>query len=136
MTLRNVDDISLTGSGDVYFKEGVNANILRLAVTGSGDVIGKINVKTLESDVTGSGDIKISGHADNAKIGVTGSGDFSGRSLATINAVVRVGGSGDVAVNVSGSLQANVTGSGDIHYGGNPKNISKSTSGSGDISRF
>jgi hypothetical protein len=136
VTLRNVDDISLTGSGDVYFKEGVNANILRLAVTGSGDVIGKINVKTLESEVTGSGDVKVSGRAENAKVGVTGSGDFSGRSLSTTNAVVRVGGSGDASVNVSGSLQANVTGSGDIHYGGNPRNVAKSTSGSGDISRF
>jgi hypothetical protein len=136
VTLRNVDGISLTGSGDVYFKEGLNANMLRLSVTGSGDVIGKINAKTLESSVTGSGDVKVSGRAENAKVSVTGSGDFSGRDLSTTNAVVHVGGSGDASVRVSGSLQANVTGSGDIHYGGDPKNVAKSTSGSGDISRF
>ncbi|HTH81657.1 MAG TPA: head GIN domain-containing protein [Mucilaginibacter sp.] len=136
VTIRNVDGISLTGSGDVFFKEGINADRLRLALTGSGDLNGKINVKTLESDITGSGDVKVKGHADNAKVGVTGSGDFTGKELNTTNAVVRVGGSGDASVYVTGSLQANVTGSGDIHYGGNPKNIAKSTSGSGDISRF
>jgi hypothetical protein len=136
VSIKDVTGISLTGSGDVYFKEGINANSLKLGLTGSGDVTGRVNVKNLESSVTGSGDIKVSGHADNSRVSVTGSGDYSGRDLATVNTSARVGGSGDVGVNVSGSLDASVTGSGDIHYTGNPKNIRKSKTGSGDIDRF
>ncbi len=47
--------------------------------------------------------------------------------------MVSVGGSGDAAVNASESLKASVTGSGDIHYSGHPKNVAKSKTGSGDI---
>lgn len=135
VSVKNINSIALTGSGDVYFKEGISADNLRLAVTGSGDMSGKLNAKTLETSITGSGDVKVSGHADNSKVSVTGSGNYSGRDVSTINTIVRIGGSGDASVNASGSLQANVTGSGDIRYIGNPKNISKSKSGSGDIGR-
>ncbi|MDB5157690.1 MAG: hypothetical protein JWR50_2397 [Mucilaginibacter sp.] len=134
VTIKNVNRIALTGSGDVFFKDGINANSLSLELTGSGDLYGKVNAKGLESTLTGSGDVKISGHANNQKIEVTGSGDYSAHGLTTTNTSVSVGGSGDASVNVSGNLKASVTGSGDIHYSGSPKYVSKSKSGSGDIS--
>lgn len=134
VTIKDVNSIALTGSGDVYFKDGINANNLSLSVTGSGDVSGKINAKGLESSVTGSGDVRITGHANDQKVDVTGSGDYSAHGLTTNNTVVSVGGSGDVSVTVSGNLKASVTGSGDIHYSGSPKYVSRSKSGSGDIS--
>jgi hypothetical protein len=136
VTIKNVDGIALTGSGDVFFKDGITAGNLRLQLTGSGDLLGKVNAKALFASITGSGDIKISGHADGQKVNVTGSGDYSARDLTSTNVVVSVSGSGDASVYASGNLAATVAGSGDIHYGGNPKNISKSKSGSGDIERF
>jgi hypothetical protein len=47
-----------------------------------------------------------------------------------------VSGSGNAAVYVSNSLNAHVSGSGGVHYGGNPKNVSKSKSGSGSINHW
>jgi hypothetical protein len=134
VTLKTVDAISLTGSGDVSFKNGVSANSLKLSLTGSGDVEGKVTAKNLEANITGSGDVKVWGHADNSKVNLTGSGDYSGSELTTNNTIASVGGSGDVSVHASGSLQARVAGSGDIHYSGNPKDVVKTKSGSGDIS--
>jgi hypothetical protein len=134
VTIKNCNGISLTGSGDVYFKDGIAANDLNLSLTGSGDVSGKITAKNVSCSITGSGDLRVSGRADNSKVTVTGSGDFSGRDLTTNTTVVFVGGSGDASVHATGTLKASVTGSGDVHYAGSPHNISKSTSGSGDIS--
>jgi hypothetical protein len=134
VTLKTVDAISLTGSGDVSFKEGVTANALKLQLTGSGDVSGKVTTKSLETSITGSGDVEVWGRADKSSVSLTGSGDYSGNDLATINTSAAVGGSGDITLNVSGSLEARVSGSGDIHYKGGPKNVSKTKSGSGDIS--
>ncbi len=136
VSIHEIEGIELTGSGDVYFKEGVTASSMRLHLTGSGDITGKLTAKNLESAITGSGDIKVSGHADNSKVSVTGSGDYTARDLITGNTSARVSGSGDVTVNVNESLEASVTGSGDIHYSGNPKNIRKSKTGSGDISKL
>jgi hypothetical protein len=95
VTAKDLNAINLTGSGDVFFKDGITTNALKLHVSGSGDMNGRVEVKTLESDLTGSGDMKISGHATGSTVSVVGSGDFTARSLVTVSTSVRVSGSGD-----------------------------------------
>jgi len=133
ITAKEINSISLSGSGDVDFKGGIKAENLSISLTGSGDMDGKITATAVETSVTGSGDIALSGRTQNLKARVTGSGDLSTRGLQSTNVYVEVTGSGDADVYASGSLNAHVSGSGDINYSGNPKSISKSKSGSGSI---
>ncbi len=133
VTVKDINSIIITGSGDVYFKDGLSTNSLKIHISGSGDVNGKLNVKTLDTSISGSGDVKLSGRADNSNASVSGSGDFSARGLITINTAIRVGGSGDASVNASNRVDAVVSGSGDIRYTGGAKHISTSKTGSGDI---
>lgn len=134
VVVNQVNAIGITGSGDVYFKDGIRSSNLRLWVSGSGDVYGKVDAKSLECNISGSGDMKLAGHAENASISVSGSGDYTARDLQTVNTSVHVSGSGDASLYVSNNLDASVTGSGDVSYRGGPKHVMKSKSGSGDIS--
>ncbi|MDB5131453.1 MAG: hypothetical protein JWR02_1202 [Mucilaginibacter sp.] len=133
---KDLNSINISGSGDVSFKEGITANSLKLRITGSGDMSGRVEAKTLESSITGSGDMRLSGHAENSAVSVVGSGDFTARNLLTVNSSVRVSGSGDAYVNASERVDAAVVGSGDVHYTGAAKSINSKKSGSGDISRY
>jgi hypothetical protein len=135
VTAKDLNSISVSGSGDMFFKGGIHTNSLKLKVTGSGDMLGVVDVKILESSISGSGDMKISGHAESSTVSVGGSGDFSARGLVTVNTAVRVSGSGDASINASNRVDASVSGSGDIKYTGGAKNVSSSKSGSGDIER-
>lgn len=135
VTAKDLNSISVTGSGDMFFKEGIHTNALKLRVSGSGDLTGKVDVKILESSISGSGDVKLSGRAESSTVSVVGSGDFSARSLITVNTSVHVAGSGDASVNASSKVNASVSGSGDIRYTGGAKIVSSSKSGSGDIER-
>ena len=134
VTAKDLNSISVTGSGDIFFKEGIHTNALKLKVTGSGDMLGRVDVKTLESSISGSGDMKLSGRAESSTVRVVGSGDFTARNLLTTYTAVHVSGSGDADVNASDKIDASVAGSGDIHYSGGAKHVSSSKSGSGDIS--
>jgi hypothetical protein len=136
VSIKDVNAISLAGSGDVYFKDGIKANSLKLKLTGSGDVSGKIDVRSVETNISGSGDITVSGRAETSAVSVVGSGDFTGQNLVTNTTSVRVAGSGDARVNASEKIEASVVGSGDIHYTGGAKNISSSKAGSGSVSRM
>lgn len=133
VTVKDINSIGVTGSGDVAFTEGIHADKLTLHVSGSGDVNGMLEVKDLEAGISGSGDVKLSGHADNTQIRISGSGDYSARGLHTANTTVHISGSGDASVYATNKLDASVSGSGDISYGGSPKSVFKSKSGSGDI---
>ncbi len=134
VTAKALNEINISGSGDVAFREGITANSLKLRISGSGDMSGKVTVKTLESSISGSGDMRLSGRADNSTASVVGSGDFRAGSLLTESTAVRVSGSGDADINASEKVDAAVNGSGDVHYSGGPKSVNKHKSGSGDIS--
>lgn len=136
VTIKEINNVNITGSGDVTFKEGLSANSLKLHISGSGDMTGRIDVRLLDSSISGSGDMTLSGKADNSTVSVVGSGDFRAHNLLTVNSTVRLSGSGDATINASEKVDAAVHGSGDIHYTGSAKNITSSKTGSGDISRI
>jgi len=133
---KDLNSIGISGSGDVYFKEGITTNSLKLRINGSGDMLGKVDVKTLESSISGSGDMKLSGRAETSTVSVVGSGDFTARNLETLSSAVRVTGSGDAEINASDKVDAAIHGSGDIRYTGAAKSVYSSKSGSGDVTRF
>ena len=136
VSAKALNAVSISGSGDIFFKDGLSGNSLRLKISGSGDMLGKVNVKTLESSISGSGDMKLSGNSESSTVSVVGSGDFTARNLVTVKSAVRISGSGDAEINASDRIDAAVVGSGDVRYTGSAKNVSKSKSGSGDIERM
>jgi hypothetical protein len=56
---KNITAVNLTGSGDVYFKEGLRTQSLAIKLNGSGYIRGEVQVKNLESALVGSGDITL-----------------------------------------------------------------------------
>jgi hypothetical protein len=133
VSVKDIHSIGVSGSGDVAFKGGLHADKMTLRVSGSGDVNGVLEVKSLETSISGSGDVKLSGHAQTSAVRVSGSGDYSAHGLITSDTAVHVSGSGDATIYASNRVDASVSGSGDVRYSGSPKNVSKSKSGSGDI---
>jgi len=131
--VESVEEISVTGSGDIWTKDKLKSSNMKVHVTGSGDLMLDLEVKDLKGMVTGSGDVKLKGRSQNFECTVTGSGDFEAFELQAENVEARVSGSGDIMVNASNSLKASVSGSGDIVYKGNPAKQDFKTHGSGSV---
>jgi hypothetical protein len=136
ITAKDLTGITISGSGHVKFDAGISANSLTLKVRGSGEMMGRVDVKKLDSQVSGSGNIKLSGNAESSAVRVSGSGNFTAPELLTTVSAAKVSGSGRAKVNASEKVNAAVSGSGGISYTGTAKNINSSKSGSGQINRF
>jgi len=134
VTVRDINAVGISGSGNVSFKDGLRAKSLNISVSGSGDVIGKVETGELACDISGSGNMKLSGHAETSSVAVSGSGDYSGHDVTTVSTTVQVSGSGNASINASSSITAATSGSGDVRYTGGASHVVKSKSGSGDIS--
>lgn len=133
-----IEDISaatLSGSGDIVGKTLIKANKFHTAVAGSGDITLEVDAQSVSAAVSGSGDLRLEGTAQDFEAKVAGSGDIHAFDLRAENVTSAVSGSGDVRVSASGLLKARVSGSGDVHYRGNPDKIDSKVSGSGDVSR-
>lgn len=130
----DINNVSLTGSGDVISNNTINATNFETEITGSGDMNLDVKATSIDAKLTGSGDLKLTGSVSELEIKVTGSGDFEGKNLNAENVEAYVSGSGDISINVTKNLKARVHGSGDITYSGNPESTNKKVMGSGDIS--
>ncbi|MGB5646641.1 MAG: head GIN domain-containing protein [Muriicola sp.] len=133
--VREINAVSMSGSGDLVGKTVLKASDFTTSMSGSGDLSLELDVQDLEVNVSGSGDMDLSGRAENLEVQISGSGDVHAYGLVSDNVSAQVSGSANIEVTANASLKARVSGSGDISYRGNPSKIDSKTSGSGDISK-
>jgi hypothetical protein len=116
ITVKDLEGISVAGSGDVIGETKILAGNLDLNVSGSGNL--KLEAEAtgdIESDVSGSGDINLKAKCRSFNSDVSG----SGKVILTIT--------------VSGTADFGVTGSGKIEATGTAGNVKTSISGSGKV---
>lgn len=81
----------------------------------------------------GAGDLTANGQVAFLKIHIFGTGDVDVKQLIADQVQVEVKGAGDVVLTARKSLNASVSGVGDLVYFGRPKNVHTKISGVGDI---
>ncbi len=133
--VEEINGVSLSGSGDIVGKTTLKADDFRTSMSGSGDISLSVEANTIDASMSGSGDINLSGSTGSFEVSISGSGDIKAYELEADVVDATVSGSADIKVTAKEMLKARVSGSGDIHYRGNPKKIDTKTSGSGDISK-
>jgi len=131
---QSLESVALAGSGKIYSNETIKEDTLKIALSGSGDIVLTIDTELTKTSISGSGSVKLKGVSNALKCSLAGSGDFSGKSFKCQNVSISIAGSGDASVFASETLSASVAGSGDIAYYGNPKTENISVSGSGEVS--
>ena len=108
-----IDALTLSGSGNIV-ADGLDVEILRATLPGSGTLTGSGTAERLDVAVGGSGSVQ-----------------FTGLVAADVHA--DVGGSGTISVTATDHLAAAVSGSGAILYSGNPSDVATSVTGTGVI---
>ena len=133
--VESINSLALSGSGDIVGKKKLKSDDFQVAISGSGDVTLEVEVSRFSAAMSGSGDMRLSGEASDFEVSVSGSGDIDAFELNAENVDASVSGSADINVTAHKMLKARVSGSGDIEYRGNPEKVDTKTSGSGDISK-
>ncbi|OGV72159.1 MAG: hypothetical protein A3K18_21140 [Lentisphaerae bacterium RIFOXYA12_64_32] len=105
--------LRVEGNGDVSFA-GVTDAQLKVEVDGTADVTGEGAVRELTATGNGCANLDL-------------------KALKAERVTTKTTGTGDIEVFASQSLKAEVSGAGDITYYGHPGQVSKSVSGTGEI---
>lgn len=117
ISAEKLNRVSIAGSGDFEFANGLNTDALNLSVAGSGDIKGSDIVCT---------DLKVS---------IAGSGDINCNKISCGRLNTSIAGSGDLKLDevTATSVNASIAGSGTLILTGNAQNASYSIAGSGDL---
>ncbi len=135
LTMSELKNITLNGSGDVYAEDDIPSTSLSVTINGSGDVaLRKTIPASFDLTINGSGDIVLTGAGKTAagNISINGSGDVCTRSINAKAMLVNINGSGDATVSCDEALKVLIFGSGDVCYSGEPA-VESSETGSGEV---
>jgi hypothetical protein len=116
VTVENIEDISVSGSGDVITETKLTTASLDLKVSGSGNLIAEIDVNGgVNADVSGSGEIELKGKCKTLESHVSGSGRVELNTSVANNAFFSVSGSGKIqASGTASAVKTNISGSGRV----------------------
>lgn len=130
----SLEKIISSGSANISLTDAIkNDSEIEIAVSGSGNIEGGVDAPKISASIGGSGNINLKGRTKDFEAKVSGSGDLDCSGLQSENTTVSVSGSGNAHVFASVSLKARASGSGDVHYRGNPASPEIHTSGSGSV---
>jgi len=131
-----IESVVSSGSGNLYLPGARSPGVtMSVYSEGSGNLdMHGIDANVVHIDQSGSGDIALQGAASRLEVNTTSSGNLSAEDLWVSDAEVTCSGSGNVTLHASGSVDATVEGSGNIAIYGNPASITQSSAGSGNIS--
>ena len=134
ITVRDLNEASLLGAGDLHVIGLLKVDKLHLRITGAGDVlVDELNTDELRVSISGAGDVKVAGNARYLAVSIAGSGDFMGEKLKAVQGKLSIAGAGDIKAWVTEELTASIAGAGAIDYWGNPPKIKQSVAGVGSV---
>lgn len=104
-----------------------------IEVSGAGKVsASQIHTAAIGVSISGAGSAVLSGEVENENVTISGAGNCDASQLAAKSAEIAVTGAGNTVVQVSDSLDARISGMGNVEYIGNPK-VSQTVSGLGRV---
>ncbi len=134
ITMPEIDNLSVSGSGDIICQSLVKTDEIDLKISGSGSIkMQDLSVREIDAVVTGSGDIMLSGAGSPSgemSATITGSGSIRAEGMPVAEVQVTITGSGSASVHATKELETNITGSGSVLYKGNPL-VNANATGSG-----
>lgn len=132
ITMKDLKNLSISGSGNLEGKGRFKVNDLKLKISGSGEISLEVDARTISSNISGSGEIYLKGRSENEDVRISGSGDYYAFDLLSQKAMVVISGSGNCRINAAQELDAELYGSGNVEYQGRPI-VNIKSSGSGRI---
>lgn len=118
--IRTLEQLALHGSGSCLIARLATPR-LHADLSGSGNLsIAHLTADELVVRLSGSGSMKVAGTVLRQSVDISGAADYLGGALQCRDAQARISGAGHIALRVSGRLEADISGSGEIRYLGSP----------------
>ncbi len=134
ITAPTLSDVTTSGASNIKVS-GVlqNPDKISFNTSGVGTIEGEVEAPAVSATISGTGTIKLHGHTKDFECELSGVGHADCGNLQSENTTVSVSGVGVAHVFASVHLNATVSGTGSVHYRGNPQNPEIHTSGVGSV---
>ena len=135
VTLPQLRGLVISGASEGYVTGFSSTENIEIRVSGASKVAGDITAGDAEFDVSGASTVRLEGSADDMDANVSGASSFKLGDFMVNNADVVFSGASSGTVNVTGRLDANLSGASKLDYIGEPTMGDINTSGASTLSK-
>ena len=136
ISVKNLDELRVTGASEVKIEGSLKANTLKLNVVGASKLNGDLQVdRTLEVELSGASDLNITGSADEVQIDASGASDVKAFDFRTSVANIAASGACNIRITIDKELSANLSGASNVAYKGSAVVRNIKTSGASSVNR-
>ena len=133
--VKGLEAILSSGASNIENDEPISTKELDINLLGAGKLDLKLDVELVTINISGAVVVYLEGVGDRLEIEMSGAGSLAAEGFEVKDCEVDISGVGHVLVNVTGSLDAQVSGLGKVEYLGNPESVKGDVSGVGDIGK-
>lgn len=127
-------DIELSGASSLDLVD-MSVGDIRLDISGASKVIGDLTAGDISCDISGASTVQLEGSAGDIVVDASGASRVNLGGFMVGNADVSLSGAASGTVNLSGKLDANLSGASKLSYIGEPTMGSVNTSGASTLSK-
>lgn len=131
----NIRALFSSGSSDIISKELIRCEDLEIVLSGAGKIDLRLDAGEVTLDLSGAALVYFEGAAKSLDVDMSGAGSLEADEFEVVDCKIDISGVGSAIVNVSGTLDAQVSGLGKVEYLGNPKSVKGDVSGVGNIEK-
>jgi len=136
VTSPNYSKIEVSGASNITGQTKiVNAERLKMGVSGAGDIVMDVDAPAINAEVSGAGSVNLKGQTKTFDLTLTGAAKAHCYELLSENTKVEISGAGDADVYASVKLDADVSGAGTVNYKGGAATGSQQVSGAGSVKK-
>jgi hypothetical protein len=117
---KSTHDFTLENSGASSLDVNMDVGNTNMGVSGASKVTGQLKTADSRMSLSGASRIELTGSANNVTLEVSGAGQANLPNFSIQNASANVSGASSATVNVTGKLDADVSGASTLNYSGNP----------------
>ncbi len=132
---KEMKEIETSGAVDLETSGKLTGSDLKLDFSGASDSKLEIGVAKLIVDCSGGSKIKLTGSATDVNMDISGAADIYAFDMSSEKYDLDVSGAGNVQINVTKELKADVSGAASVRYKGNPANLIEDVSGAGSVKK-
>jgi len=131
-----LQEIRLRGAVALQSEGVIRNDLLRIGISGVGNVIMDLDIEELMADLNGVARLSLKGRCSKARIDINGPGMVDAKTLKARQAKVFIDGLGLCKIDVTDSLYAEISGGGSIRYRQEPGYLVNRISGLGSITAW
>ncbi len=134
VSYKKLESLSASAGSDIMIDGSLNANALKLNISGGSDFTGRVQIRDLTIQLAGGSDIDIAGSVNNLNIDASGGSDVNGFQLVSEVCDAKASGGSDITITVNNELYAEASGGSDINWKGGATVKKSKASGAGSVS--